>query len=361
LSRDADRPIITLRDIRHERGRREILFLDRLDVYAGQRLAVLGPNGAGKTSLLRLIAAVEGPTHGALEFDGRPHSSLTPAEQTLLRRHTAYLSQHPALLSTTVLRNVELPLAWRRVPRPERRRRAMAMLDRLGVSRLALRHSHTLSGGEAQRVALARALVTDPRMLLLDEPAAALDAESRETFLADLERVLGDDRTICVVHVSHRPGEALRLAEQVVVLTDGRVAQVGTSEDVLRAPASATVARLLGYENVVDVIVDAFGHVHVGNTILLTVPGAAPGPAVLAVWATGLHMSAGPGESPWVVTSVRAGLGRVEVGLDNSAKPGSHLLLHVPWSTRSPLPGDRVQLSASVGDTALISRQASLQ
>ncbi len=358
---DAKRPMLSLTGVRHRRGDQEVLAVDRLDVWPGQRLAVLGPNGAGKTTMLRLLAAVDTPTAGTLESDGRPWTALDPGEQTQLRRHTAYLSQRPALLNTTALRNVELPLAWRRVNRADRRRRAVDALDRLGVADLAGRRTHTLSGGEAQRVALARALVTDPRVLLLDEPAAALDAQSRETFLADLERVLGDARSMCVVHVSHRPGEALRLADQVAVLTDGHIAQLGTGDEVLRSPTDATVARLVGYQNVLDVTVDDDARVHLGNSVLLTKRTARPGPATLAVWAAGLHLTPAAAPAPWVVTSVRTGPGRVEVVLTGTGDGGGHLVAHLPWSTRSPSPGDRVQVSVTDTDAVLLPRRGPVE
>ena len=135
-------------------------------------LSVLGPNGAGKTTLLRLLAGVDRPASGKVTLDG----VSTARGGVELRRQVAYATQQPGLLSTSVRRNVELPLRWRKVPRKERARVATAALERLRVAHLADRPAQALSGGEQQRVNLARALALDPSVLLLDEPAAGLDA-----------------------------------------------------------------------------------------------------------------------------------------------------------------------------------------
>ena len=199
-----------------------MLAIDELDLDAGERLAVLGPNGAGKTTLLRLLAGLDSPAAGSVELDGVPLAAAGRER----RRRIAYATQQPGLLSTTVLRNVELPLRWRGIARDVRRAAALAALERLGADRLAGRKAPTLSGGEAQRVNLARALALEPLLLLLDEPAARLDADARQSFFADLEAALAD-RQATVVHVSHRADEAFRLADRVAALSEGRVVQIG--------------------------------------------------------------------------------------------------------------------------------------
>ncbi|MGH3334406.1 MAG: ATP-binding cassette domain-containing protein, partial [Nocardioides sp.] len=179
---------LTVRDVRLSRGGREVLAVDHLTVKPSEHVFVLGPNGAGKTTLLRLLAAVDQPDRGAVEVDGVSIRRIGLAE----RRRIGYVTQRPALLGTTVLRNVELPLRWRKVPRVRRRAQAHAALDRLRVGHLADRPALALSGGEQQRVNLARSLACDPDVLLLDEPAAGLDAEARAIFYADLEYALSD-------------------------------------------------------------------------------------------------------------------------------------------------------------------------
>ena len=325
--------VLSLRGVRHRRGGREVLRIDALDLASGERLAVLGPNGAGKTTLLRLLAAIDMPTAGTVLVDGVP---TTPGA-VALRRRVAFATQRPGLLSTTVLRNVELPLRWRRVPRAQRRIVAAAALERLGVAELAPRPAGSMSAGEAQRVNLARALAIEPALLLLDEPAAALDAESRVAFLADVERAL-DARTTTVVHVSHRPEEALRLADRVAVLAEGAIRQLGAPEAIMRAPADATVARVVGYENLLDAAVVDGGAVEVAGHPTGLRCQADAGPAVIAAWATGVRLrpAAAPG-IPATVHHVSPGPGRWEVALAAPTPLRAHVLLSDP----PPRPGER--------------------
>ena len=225
-----------------------MLAIDQLDLQAGERLAVLGHNGAGKTTLLRLLAGLDAPTTGSVAIDGEPIAGA----DLELRRSVAYATQRPGLLATSVIRNVELPLRWRGIDRRARRSAALDALERLNVASLAARNAGSLSGGEAQRVSLARALAIEPQLLLLDEPAAGLDAEARGAFFDDLEHALRD-RAATIVHVSHRAEEALRLADSVAALTDGAIRQLSDPASIVRQPADATVARLVGYENVLPV------------------------------------------------------------------------------------------------------------
>jgi ABC-type Fe3+/spermidine/putrescine transport system ATPase subunit len=342
---------LSLVGVRHRRGEREILTVDQLTVHRGERLAVLGPNGAGKTTMVRLMAAVEPPTCGSVRIDGTDTASLSGRERVRVRRDIGYVAQHAALLGgSTVARNVELPLVWRKVGRPQRRERARAALEVLGVAHLAGRPAHTLSGGEAQRVSLARALVTRPGILLLDEPAAALDVTSRARFLDDVEVVLRD-RGTTLVHVSHRPEEALRLADRVAVLVDGSLRQVATPCALLRQPCEITVARLVGYENLLDAIVDDRGDVRVGGALVLRGWPGPPGAAVLAAWAGGLQLGAAqPGDGSFRVTEVGPGPGHWRVELRGPAP----LTVHAPWERLPPAVGDEVTVTVRPSAAALL-------
>ncbi|WP_052745577.1 ABC transporter ATP-binding protein [Allosalinactinospora lopnorensis] len=305
---------LSVRGLRHFRGGREVLRVGELDVQRGARLCVLGPNGAGKTTLLRLLAAVEMPHRGRVTVGG----VRTTDGGVELRRRVAYATQRPALLSTSVRCNVELPLRWRKVPRDRRGGLALHALERLRVAHLADRPAAALSGGEQQRVSLARALAVEPAVLLLDEPAAGLDAQSRLAFLADLDQALAD-RTTTVVHVSHRPEEAMRLADRVVALFDGRVHQTGTPEFLTRHPVDGSVAALVGYDNLVDAFVEADGGVSVdGVPTGLGCSGPA-GPATVAVFANGVRV-AGEGDPgvPVHVCQVAPGPGYWTVTLDGA-------------------------------------------
>ena len=343
---------LTLRDVRHRRGGREVLRIPALDLASGERLAVLGPNGAGKTTLLRLLAAIDTPTAGTVLVDGVRTTSAAVA----LRRQIAYATQRPGLLSTSVRRNVELPLGWRRVPRPQRRAAATAALERFGVAQLADRRAAALSAGEAQRVNLARALALDPRLLLLDEPAAALDAEARQAFLSDVERALGPSTTT-VVHVSHRPEEAFRLADRVAVLADGVIRQLGTPERLLREPADPIVARVVGYENLLEAEIGPAGVVTIGGRPT-GLRASGNGPAIVAAWAAGVELRPLGGPAiPATVERVSPGPGRWEIAL---AAP-MPLRAQLPLGASPPPVGERVGvvLDPALATVVASARQAS--
>ena len=223
---------------------RVILDVDHLALEAATTTAVLGPNGAGKSTLLRVAGALRRPDRGAVLLDGRP------ASRGDLRAATAAVLQRPLLRRASVRANVETGLRFRRVPRGEARRRATAWLERLGVASMAERPAHTLSGGEAQRVSLARALAVSPRILLLDEPFAGLDAPTRGELLADLREALADTATAALL-VTHDRHEAAALAERVAILHAGELRQEGEVRDVMDHPADPDCARILGFENVV--------------------------------------------------------------------------------------------------------------
>jgi ABC-type sulfate/molybdate transport systems ATPase subunit len=341
--------VVGLRNVRHRRGGHEVLAIDELDLRAGERLAVLGPNGAGKTTLLRLMAGLEAPTTGRVEVDGE---AIAGAEVDL-RRRIGYATQRPGLLSTSVIRNVELPLRWRGLNGESRRTTALAALERLGVASLADRKALSLSGGEAQRVSLARSLAIEPGLLLLDEPAAGLDAEVRRAFFDDLEGALSD-RATTVVHVSHRAEEALRLADRVAVLTGGRIRQLGDPTSVVRQPADGTVAHLLGYENVIPVQIDASGHVLVDGSLCGISTTANPGAATLATWGTAIRLDpAGDAPMVAVVKRISPRAGRWEVTLD----AGETLIAHLTMDQATPAAGDEVGVRIDEGHAVLIPDQ----
>jgi ABC-type sulfate/molybdate transport systems ATPase subunit len=266
-----------------------------------------------------------------------------------LRRRLAYAPQRPLLLSTTVRRNVELPLRYRRAPRATRRAVAADALARLGIGHLADRPAHALSGGEAQRVSLARALACAPDAVLLDEPAAGLDTPTRAAFFADVAHVLAD-RTTTVVLVSHRPEEVLGLADRVAVLVGGDLRQAAPGAELVSKPADAAVARLIGYENVIDVGIDDAGNVHIGGhpTGLTARPGRRS--AGLAIWASAIHVHDTPGGLPATVARVTTGPGRHELTLD----AGLALHAHLPLRQPTPNLGAKISLRIEPTMTALL-------
>ena len=339
-------PVLKLSNVCHVRGGREVLAIDALELEAGDRLAVLGPNGAGKTTLLRLLAGLEAPSAGRSELEGVPVAGA----DLDVRRRIGYATQRPGLLSTSVIRNVELPLRWRGLAPSARRATALAALERLHVAHLAQRKALSLSGGEAQRVSLARALAVDPQVLLLDEPASGLDAEAHRAFFDDLEAALAD-RATTVVHVTHRADEALLLADRIAVLTDGAIRQLGDPASVLGQPANATVAKLVGYDNVLSVEVDQEAYVLINGVPCGITTTLDPGPATLAAWAAALRITP-PGAAPLRATVDRVAQGPGHWQLTLSAAQTLHAQL--PLGQRPPRVGESVDVQVDPAHASVI-------
>ncbi|MFJ8129860.1 ABC transporter permease [Streptomyces hydrogenans] len=212
-----------------------------LDAEPGTTIAVVGPNGAGKTTLLRALLGLTPRAHAGLRLGDQDVTALPPH-----RRRVAWVPQDGALFPhLSALANTAYGLRAQGVPRAEARRDARAWLDRLGVGHLAHRRPAQLSGGQAQRVALARALAARPRLLVLDEPLAALDQTTRAHVRHTLRTHLSGFGGVCLI-VTHDPVEAVSLADRVLVLQDGRALQDATPAEVTRHPRSPWVARMLG-------------------------------------------------------------------------------------------------------------------
>lgn len=212
-----------------------------LDAAPGTTLAVVGPNGAGKTTLLRALLGLTPRAHAELRLGDSEVTDLPPH-----RRGVAWVPQDGALFPhLSALSNTAYGLRTHGVPRAEARREAQSWLDRLGVGHLAHRRPGQLSGGQAGRVALARALAARPRLLLLDEPLAALDQTTRAHVRHTLRRHLAEFGGVCLI-VTHDPVEAVSLADRVLVLDDGRVLQDEPPAELTRHPRSPWVARMLG-------------------------------------------------------------------------------------------------------------------
>jgi putative spermidine/putrescine transport system ATP-binding protein len=225
----------------------QTLAVDGIDLSVphGSYCCLLGPSGCGKTTLLRLIAGHETPTMGDVRIGGESVVGLPP-----VRRGTAMMFQHYALFPhLMVLDNVAFSLKMRGMGKTERRRRAHDMLAQVHMNEFAERLPAQLSGGQQQRVALARALIANPRVLLLDEPLSALDEFLRLQMRGELRR-LQQDLGITFIHVTHTQLEAIAVADMVVVMTQGRIAQAGTAQAIYTQPRNAYVARFMGGHNV---------------------------------------------------------------------------------------------------------------
>jgi putative spermidine/putrescine transport system ATP-binding protein len=215
-----------------------------LSIAKGEFVALLGSSGCGKTTLLRAIAGFVAPSGGSIEVSGRDVTALPPD-----KRGMALVFQSYALWPhMTVAQNIGYGLKLRRRPRAEIEARVGEMEALLGLTGLGGRKPGQLSGGQRQRVALGRALAIDPEILLLDEPLSNLDARIRVTVRHEI-RALQKRLGITAIHVTHDREEAMVMADRIVILDAGRIAQQGTPEDVYNRPASAFVAAFMGAEN----------------------------------------------------------------------------------------------------------------
>lgn len=215
---------------------------------AASYVCLLGPSGCGKSTTLRMIAGHESVTQGDITLGGQSISKLPPA-----KRGTAMMFQSYALFPHLNVRdNVAFSLTMKKVEKALRHKKADALLEMVDMQAFADRLPEQLSGGQQQRVALARALITEPSVLLLDEPLSALDPFLRIRMRSELAR-LQKDTSITFVHVTHSQDEALALADTVVVMNNARIEQAGTPSEVFNTPKTEFVARFMGGHNVLTI------------------------------------------------------------------------------------------------------------
>ncbi|MGZ4438201.1 MAG: sulfate/molybdate ABC transporter ATP-binding protein [Nocardioides sp.] len=212
-----------------------------VSIPSGQLTALLGPSGGGKSTLLRIIAGLESADEGTVEIEGVEATHLPPQ-----KRNVGFVFQHYAAFKhMTVAKNVAFGLEIRKRPKAEVQRRVAELLDLVHLGQFAHRLPAQLSGGQRQRMALARALAVEPSVLLLDEPFGALDAQVRKE-LRDWLRRLHDEVNVTTVFVTHDQEEALEVADEIVVINEGRIEQIGTPDELYDAPANDFVMSFLG-------------------------------------------------------------------------------------------------------------------
>jgi putative spermidine/putrescine transport system ATP-binding protein len=307
------------------------LAVDAIDlkVPASDYCCLLGPSGCGKTSTLRMIAGHEAVTSGDIILGSANVTDLPPA-----RRGTAMMFQSYALFPhLTVLDNVAFSLKMRGVKKAERHAKAAELLKLVDMVAYAQRQPAQLSGGQQQRVALARALITEPQILLLDEPLSALDPFLRVKMRAELKR-LQKELGISFIHVTHGQDEAMALADLIVVMNNGRIEQRGTPHEIFTQPATEFVARFIGGHNILAAGLGKIA-VRTDRMKIGRLNGQAPP----------------PGSLPASIRDVEYQGTYVQLGLASAAASDLVAVLPEDVFFADPLnPGDRVSVSWSEKD-----------
>jgi ABC-type Fe3+/spermidine/putrescine transport system ATPase subunit len=310
------------------------------EVAVGEVVAVLGPSGCGKSTLLAVIAGLEAPDQGEVRWDGHSLEGVPPH-----RRNFGLMFQDYALFPhMNVFDNVAFGLRMDGRP-PERvDARVEEVLELVGLAALARRDISTLSGGESQRTALARSLAPEPRLLMLDEPLGSLDRTLRERLMLELRAILSRVGQTAI-YVTHDQEEAFAIADRVVLLNEGRVAQIGTPEELYLSPASPFAARFLGLTNLLEARVEKVDGRWTAETQIGRLPlaEAAPGPALILLRPDAVR----PGVHPpfhlagtLTGCSFRGALYRAVVEINGAA-----LRFDFPPGTALPQAGSQIWLS----------------
>ena len=292
----------------------------------GQLTALLGPSGGGKSTLLRIIAGLETADSGSVEIEGIDATKLPPQ-----KRNVGFVFQHYAVFKhMTVAKNVAFGLEIRKRPKSEVKAKVAELLELVHLSQFAHRLPSQLSGGQRQRLALARALAVEPNVLLLDEPFGALDAKVRKE-LRDWLRRLHDEVHVTTVFVTHDQEEALEVADEIVVINDGRIEQIGTPDQLYDEPANDFVMGFLGE-------VTELGGVRLRphDVELSLAPGV-------------------PGASPGIISrALRVGFEvRITVDVEGEAQPVLVVVSRTHARALHLEPGSRVWLAPATGATSV--------
>jgi len=333
-----------------------------LDVAAGEILAMIGPSGSGKTTALRAVAGFVRPASGRIHIGGADVTDLPPYERGL-----AMVVQNYALFPhMRVADNVAFGLKARGAAKALIEERVEKALEIVGMQQYARRYPRELSGGQQQRVAIARALAVRPRVLLLDEPLSALDAQIRRSMVEEIARLHADLPDLTILYVTHDQSEALTLADRIAILKDGALSAVGRTGDLYRRPPNRFAAEFLGRANLLPVVVegdhsaDGMVAVRAGDDRLLVASDGAPAGArrLLCVRPQHLTLTAEYGYSNRIGGRLREVHWQGEL-THLVAEVGDSLVRIV--ATRLPaLPerGGLVEMFFSPGDASLIPEEA---
>lgn len=322
---------VTLNKIVKRFGTFTAVHRSSLEIPEGAFVTLLGPSGCGKTTNLRMIAGLLDPTEGEILIGGKRVNDVP-----IHKRNLGLVFQNYALFPhKTVAENVAFGLKYRNVPSSDIPRRVQEALDLVQLPNVGDRYPKALSGGQQQRIALARAIVIEPDVLLLDEPLSALDANLREDMRVELKRI--QERIgVTTVFVTHDQSEALAMSDQIVVMSEGRVEQVGAPEEVYNTPASEFVAQFLGASNI------------------LAARGAVSGGAVTLHEKTFGTVPIPPAKAPRITTEGPAKLVVRAEKLVLSTSPAPDGVISVPATVQTvDYQGQSVRYFVKAGDTQL--------
>ena len=271
-----------------------------INVRQGEFLALLGPSGCGKTTLLRSIAGFVEPTEGQVRIGGKVMNDVPPHERPV---NTVF--QNYALFPhMTVAQNVAFGPKRKGVPKAEIAKQVAEVLAMVGMDGYGERYPRQMSGGQQQRIALARAIVNQPQVLLLDEPLGALDLKLRKRMQVELKRLHGR-LGITFVYVTHDQEEALAMADRIAVMNQGKIAQVGSGQEIYRAPNSRYVADFIGEANLIECAVKD-GKLQIeGAALPYDAPAGGGARAALMVRPEDIHLGAPPADAVSVHATVR--------------------------------------------------------
>ena len=239
--------IVSLKDIVVEFDGQKVLDGLSLDIHDKEFVTFLGPSGCGKTTTLRVIAGFVTPKSGNVFFDGKDIANMPPYKRPV----NTVFQKYALFPHLNVFENVAFGLRLKKMTEDEIRPKVLEMLEIVGLKGFERRSIYQLSGGQQQRVAIARSLVNQPRVLLLDEPLGALDLKLRKEMQLELKR-LQREMNITFVYVTHDQEEALTMSDTVVVMSGGKIQQIGSPQDIYNEPKNAFVARFIGDSNIVD-------------------------------------------------------------------------------------------------------------
>jgi spermidine/putrescine transport system ATP-binding protein len=247
MHQKSDHPIITIENLSHAFGDKMVLEDINLSVKKGEFVTILGPSGCGKTTLIRLIAGFVKATDGRITIAGEEMTQIPPH----LRPVNTVFQKYALFPHLNVFNNIAFGLNLKKLPKEEIKKKVMQVLKIVTMTDYEERDVDTLSGGQQQRVAIARAIVNEPEVLLLDEPLAALDLKMRKDMQMEI-KAMHKKLGISFLYVTHDQEEALTLSDTIVVMSEGRIQQIGTPTQIYNEPANSFVADFIGESNILD-------------------------------------------------------------------------------------------------------------